>query len=111
MTKQTNPVGRPPSPYLERIIKIRCTADEYKRIIKETDPRTRVEIITKEIEMDRIDELNILDEIADCISYYNSTESTAEELVEYYESNESMPEWYDSHDRKQLIKKVSDLIK
>lgn len=42
--------GRPKSPYLERHIKIRCTASEYQEIIKETDPRARTEMLLEMIE-------------------------------------------------------------
>ena len=41
--------GRPKSPYLERHVKIRCTASEYQEIINATDPRARVEMLLEMI--------------------------------------------------------------
>ena len=59
----------------------------------------------------RVSEINELNNIADCISYYCSDGETAESLVSYYENNEEMPEWYDrKHDRAFLVKKVGELI-
>jgi hypothetical protein len=59
--------------------------------------------------MDRLDELNVLDKIADVISYYTTDGETAESLVLFYESGEIMPDWYDEYDRKILIEKVQAL--
>ena len=59
---------------------------------------------------DRNDEVNELWKMADYISYYDSTHSTAEELVAYYEDNVDMPEWYDNHDRQLLIDRVRGYI-
>lgn len=60
--------------------------------------------------MDRLTQVNELRAIADIISYYDTTNCTAHEAVEYYESVETMPEWYDEHDRRLLIKFAGEAI-
>ena len=59
---------------------------------------------------ERMRQLKTLDTIADVISYYDSTESTAKELVKFYESEGLMPDWYNDHDRGLLITKVENII-
>jgi hypothetical protein len=59
----------------------------------------------------RIDQINWLKLQADTISYYDSTNSSARELIKYWEENEEMPKWYDEHDHILLIELVENLIK
>ena len=59
----------------------------------------------------RDNQIKELEIIADVISYYDTSNCTAAEAVEYYESQENMPEWYDDHDRGLLTRMVHKLIK
>lgn len=38
-------LGRPSQPGIERVVKMRFTADEYREVIENTTPRQRTEII------------------------------------------------------------------
>lgn len=61
---------------------------------------------------DRTAEVNELRRIADVISYYESTDGTAEELVSVWEelAPDDKPEWFTGHDRQLLVRFVEELI-
>jgi hypothetical protein len=71
------------------------TKDEIDEFMERTNPMN-----------DRNQQIDWLFEQANTISYYDTSNSTARELVEYWEKNTSTPKWYDNHDREYLIELV-----
>lgn len=62
---------------------------------------------------DRMEQIRWLKYQADIILHYDTTESTAEELVTYWEQNiedpkrlRNLPTWFDDHDRELIVEYV-----
>ena len=60
---------------------------------------------------ERTEQVNWLREQADIISYYGGHSEEAGTYVTYWEKNiDELPDWFDNHDRRLLIKMVAEAI-